>query len=58
MTYGTMAARAAVQGSTIAQMALLLLQEIATGIASTCAGYALFLGFETLARRRGAFEEY
>jgi ABC-2 type transport system permease protein len=58
MTYGTMAARAAVQGSTIAQMTPLLLQEILTGIGSICVGYALFLGFETLARRRGAFEEY
>jgi len=58
MTYGTMAARAAVQGTTIVQMAPVLLQEIATGIGSTCVGYLLFLGFEALARRRGAFEEY
>ena len=58
MTYGTAAARAAVQGSTIAQMTPILVQEILAGIGSTLAGYALFLGFETLARRRGAFEEY
>jgi ABC-2 type transport system permease protein len=58
MTYGTMAARAAVQGATVAQMTPVLLQEALSGIGSLLIGYALFLGFEVLARRRGTFEEY
>jgi ABC-2 type transport system permease protein len=58
MTYGTIAARAAVQGSSLADLAPVLLQEIGAGISSILVGYLLFLGFETLARRKGAFEEF
>jgi ABC-2 type transport system permease protein len=58
MTYGTMAARAAVQGTTVAQLTPLLLQETLAGIGSLLVGYVLFIGFEELARRRGTFEEY
>jgi ABC-2 type transport system permease protein len=58
MTYGTMAARAAVQGSSLLQLAPILLQEIGAGAGSIIAGYALFIGFEALARRRGTLEEY
>jgi ABC-2 type transport system permease protein len=58
MTYGTTAARAAVQGSTIAQIALVLLQEIMNGILSILVGYLLFIGFERLAIKRGTLEEY
>jgi len=58
MTYGTMAARAAVSGSGIIQLAPVLLQEMGAGIGSILAGYLLFIGFEILARRRGTLEEY
>jgi len=58
MTYGTMAARAAVSGSSLLGIATLLLQEAATGIGSILVGYLLFIGFEALARRRGTLEEY
>jgi ABC-2 type transport system permease protein len=58
MTYGTMAARAAVQGSNILQLAPVLLQEIVAGAASILVGYLLFIGFEILAIRRGTLEEY
>jgi ABC-2 type transport system permease protein len=58
MTYGTMAARAAVYGADIVQLAPILLQEIGSGVGSVVVGYLLFLGFETLARRRGTLEEY
>lgn len=58
MTYGTTAAREAVQGSGILQLAPVLLQEIATGTGSILVGYLLFIGFEKLAIRRGKLEEY
>jgi ABC-2 type transport system permease protein len=58
MTYGTMAARAAVQGSGTLQLGLVLLQEIGAGAASIVVGYLLFIGFEILATRRGTLEEY
>jgi len=58
MTFGTMAARAAVQGSSVADLAPVLLQEIGAGAASILVGYLLFLGFEALARRKGTFEEF
>jgi len=58
MTYGTIAARAAIQGSSLAELAPIVLQEIGAGVVSVVVGYALFLGFEALARRRGAFEEF
>ncbi len=58
MTYGTTAARAAVQGSGVLDLGPLLLQEIGAGVGSIVVGYALFVGFEALARRRGTFEEF
>lgn len=58
MTYGTMAARAAVDGTSLIQMSPILLQLIVTGIASILVGYLLFIGFEVLARRNGKLEEY
>jgi len=58
MTYGTTAARAAVQGANVVQLAPTLLGEIATGAGSIVAGYLLFIGFEALARRRGTLEEF
>jgi ABC-2 type transport system permease protein len=57
MTYGTMAARAAVQGANLGELTPVLLQEIGAGIGSILFGYVLFLGFEALARRKGTFEE-
>lgn len=58
MTYGTTAARAAVEGANLIQLSPILFQEVITGIASIVAGYMLFVGFEVLARRRGTLEEY
>lgn len=58
MTYGTMAARSAVQGANLMMLAPVLLQEIATGIGSILVGYGLFIGFEILARKRGTLEEF
>ena len=58
MTYGTIAARAAIQGSNIAELGPLIAQEIGAGAGSLLVEYLLFLGFEALARRRGAFEEF
>ncbi len=58
MTYGTMAARAAVQGSGIIQLGPVLLQEIGVGAASILIGYILFIGFEILAIRRGTLEQF
>jgi ABC-2 type transport system permease protein len=58
MTYGTTAARAAVQGSNLAQISPVLVQEVMTGLASIAAGYFLFIGFERLAIKRGTLEAY
>lgn len=58
MTYGTMAARAAVEGSSLLQIGPVLLQEVGAGVASIIAGYLLFIAFEKLAIRRGTLEEY
>ena len=58
MTYGTMAARAAVSGASLLGISTLLLQETLSGIGSVMVGYFLFIGFEALARRRGTLEEY
>lgn len=58
MTYGTMAARGAVQGLGILELARVLVQEIAAGAVSILVGYLLFIGFEKLAIRRGTLEEY
>ena len=58
MTYGTMAARGAVQGWGILQLGPVLLQEIGAGVVSILIGYLLFRGFEILAIRRGKLEEY
>jgi ABC-2 type transport system permease protein len=58
MTYGTTAARAAVQGSGLIQLGSVLLEEIGVGGASILVGYLLFIGFEALAIRRGTLEEY
>ena len=58
MTYGTTAARAAVQGANLAQISPVLVQEIVAGLASIAAGYLLFIGFEKLAIRRGTLESY
>jgi ABC-2 type transport system permease protein len=58
MTYGTMAARGAVQGLNILQLSTVLLQEVGAGAISILIGYLLFIGFEKLAIRRGTLEEY
>lgn len=58
MTYGTTAAREAVAGASLLDLAPILLQEIAAGIGSILVGYGLFRGFERLARRRGRLEEF
>jgi ABC-2 type transport system permease protein len=58
MTYGTTAARAAVQGSGLIQLGNVLLEEVGVGGASILVGYLLFIGFEALAIRRGTLEEY
>ena len=58
MTYGTSAARAAVAGASLADLAPTLLEETAAGIGSILVGYGLFRTFEFLARRRGRLEEF
>jgi len=58
MTYGTAAARAAVDGANLIQLAPVLFQEVIAGTVSIIAGYLLFIGFEVLARQRGTLEEY
>jgi ABC-2 type transport system permease protein len=58
MTYGTTAARAAVQGANILQIAPVLMQEVGAGLASIMVGYLLFIGFEKLAIKRGTLESY
>ncbi len=58
MTYGTAAARAAVAGAGLADLAPTLLEEIAAGIGSILVGYGLFRLFEFLARKRGRLEEF
>jgi ABC-2 type transport system permease protein len=58
MTYGTTAARAAVNGQTTLQITPILLQQLLVGGASIVLGYLLFVGFEELSRRRGTLEEY
>lgn len=58
MTYGTAAARAAVAGASLADLAPTLLEEIAAGIGSILVGYGLFRLFEFLARKRGRLEEF
>jgi ABC-2 type transport system permease protein len=58
MTYGTTAARAAVQGSGLLQLGPVLLQEVGVGAASILVGYLLFIGFEALSIRRGTLEQY
>jgi len=58
MTYGTTAARLAVQGANLIQLSPILAQEIAVGFGSIIVGYGLFIGFEILARRSGKLEEF
>jgi ABC-2 type transport system permease protein len=58
MTYGTTAARAAVQGFDLIQLGGILMEEVGVGVASILVGYLLFIGFEALAIRRGTLEEY
>ncbi len=58
MTYGTAAARAAVAGASLADLAPLLVEEIAAGVGSLLVGYGLFRTFEYLARTRGRLEEF
>lgn len=58
MTYGTSAARAAVAGASLLDLAPTLLGESAAGLGSILVGYGLFRAFEWLARRRGRLEEF
>lgn len=58
MTYGTAAARAAVAGATLVDLAPLLAEEVAAGVGSILVGYGLFRTFEYLARTRGRLEEF
>lgn len=58
MTYGTTAARAAVAGASLADLAPTLLEETAAGIGSILVGYGLFRAFERLARKHGRLEEF
>ena len=58
MTYGTAAARAAVAGASLADLAPTLLEETAAGVGSILVGYGLFRAFEHLARTRGRLEEF
>jgi ABC-2 type transport system permease protein len=58
LTYGTQAARMAIAGASFGSLLPTLGWEAFDGLLVTVAGYALFTGFESLARKTGRFEEY
>lgn len=58
LTYGTEALRSAISGTSLLQLLPILGWEALDGFLVLVAGFALFSGFESLARRTGRFEEY
>ncbi len=58
LTRGVEAARQAVAGASLGDVAGLLAGEIAVGAAYAVAGYLLFRGFESIARRGGLQDAY
>ncbi|MDG6988352.1 MAG: ABC transporter permease [Nitrososphaerota archaeon] len=58
LTYGTEAVREAIAGTSLQGLLPLLGWEALDAILVMVAGYAVFSGFESLARRTGRFEEY
>jgi ABC-2 type transport system permease protein len=58
LTYGTQAVRMAIAGSSFTALLPTLGWEALDALVVMGAGYALFTGFENLARRTGRFEEY
>jgi len=58
MTYATEAAREAVSGSSVLSIGGLLLAELVVGIAAILVGYAMFLWFERMSKKRGTMDRY
>jgi ABC-2 type transport system permease protein len=58
LTYGTEAVREAIAGTSLLGLLPLLGWEALDALLVMVAGYAVFAGFESLARRTGRFEEY
>ena len=56
LTYGLTAARNAISGSDLIQIAPTLAQQLAVGLAAMLIGYLLFRSFENNARRTGKME--
>ena len=58
MTYGVIAARAAIRGASLFSLGTVFLEEFIDGVAVLFVGYLLLKGFERLARKSGRLEEY
>jgi ABC-2 type transport system permease protein len=58
MTYGTEAARMAVDGASLGEMSGVLGLEVLVGVAVMIVGYIMFRGFERLARSRGTLDQF
>ena len=58
MTRGIAAARLAVEGAPMAEIAPLLVGEIVVGLIYALFGFGLFSWFETIAKRRGTLEAF
>jgi ABC-2 type transport system permease protein len=56
LTYGLTAARNAISGSDLIQIAPTLAQQLAVGLAAMLIGYLLFRSFENNARKTGKME--
>jgi ABC-2 type transport system permease protein len=58
MTYGTEAARMAVEGASLGELSGLLGAELLVGFAVMIAGYLMFRWFEYLARSKGTLDRF
>jgi hypothetical protein len=58
MTYGTEAARMAVEGASLGELSGLLGTEMLVGFAVMIAGYLMFRWFEHLARSKGTLDRF
>ncbi|HKT22553.1 MAG TPA: ABC transporter permease, partial [Nitrososphaerales archaeon] len=58
LTYGTTAVRMAISGASLQALLPVMGWEALDGLLVLVAGFALFAGFESLARKTGRFEEY
>jgi ABC-2 type transport system permease protein len=56
LTYGISAARSAIEGHTIADVSLTLVQQLVVGVVSVILGYLFFQAFERSARKTGKME--